>query len=49
MGVKPRLTKADVMKARQAFHSVADIPEWERIARDTYGDAEINAVQSTAR
>ena len=38
MGVKPRLTKADVMKARQAFHAIADIPEWERIAAATFGD-----------
>ena len=38
MGVKPRLTKAEVMKARQAFHAIADIPEWERIAAATFGD-----------
>lgn len=36
--MKPKLTKADVMKARQAFHAVADIPEWERIAEATFGD-----------
>lgn len=48
MGVTPRLTKADVAKARQAFRSIADLPQWERIARHTYGDAEVEAIQSTA-
>lgn len=38
MGVKPRLTKADVIKARQAFHAIADISEWERIAAATFGE-----------
>lgn len=49
MGVTPRLTKADVAKARQAFRSIADLPEWERIARQTYGDAKAGAIQSTER
>lgn len=44
-----KLTRADVARARQAFHAVADTPEWERIARATYGDAEVDAVQSAAR
>lgn len=48
MGVKPKLTREDVAKARQAFRSIADLPEWERIARHTYGDAEVEAIQSTA-
>jgi hypothetical protein len=49
MGLMPTLTRADVVRARQAYRAVADVPVWERIARDTYGDAEVDAVNSTAR
>ncbi len=38
MGVTPRLTKADVLKARQAFHAVADVPEWEQKTVRAFGD-----------
>lgn len=49
MGVTPKLTKEDVAEARQAFHAVADIPEWERIAREAYDDAEVEAANSVVR
>lgn len=45
----PKITRADVLRARQAFRAVAEIPEWERIARETFGDAEVDAPSSTAR
>ena len=43
MDLMPKITRADVLRARQAFRAVAEIPEWERIARDTFGDAEVDA------
>jgi hypothetical protein len=49
MDLMPKITRADVLRARQAFRAVAEIPEWERIARDTFGDAEVDAPSSTAR
>lgn len=48
MGVKPRLTRDCVARARGAFQSVADLPEWERLSREVYGDAEVEAITSSA-
>lgn len=44
----PELTRADVLRARRAYRLVADLPEWERIARSALGDAEVDAAHSTA-
>lgn len=45
----PKLTRADVLRARRAYRLVADLPELERIVRETFGDAEIDALHTTAR
>lgn len=39
MGMTPKLTRPDVLRARQAFKAVASGPEYERIALATYGVA----------
>lgn len=48
VGLIPELTRADVLRARRAYRLVADLPQWERIARSALGDAEVDAVHSTA-
>lgn len=39
MEVTPKLTRADVLRARQAFHAIASLPELEKIAVALYGVA----------
>ena len=52
MGLKrnlPELTDEDVERARRAYQSIVDLPEYEQLARESYGDDWVDAYTTAAK